>query len=145
MKKAKIISLLIIFTLCISLTSCFAEKTYSSAQKECNKILNKHQTEMEEIAINALDLETDESGYFKDYYYSCYEGRGFVKFDIGSQGMLGGQYWGLIYTDGGVLYGETEEFYFEEKNGNNIIRAEKLKGNWWFYWEDYDGTDKSNT
>ncbi len=142
-KKSKVITFCIILALCISFTSCIGGKTYSSAQKKCNRILDKYQAEMEELAIHALTSEEDEYGSFKEYSYCCYREQGFVKFDIDGQGMLGGQYWSLVYTDDGLLYGETEKYDFEEENGNNIIRAEKLNENWWFYWEDYDGTDKS--
>ena len=143
MKKKKIITLLTILAVCISFTSCFDGNTYSSAKKECSKILEKYQVQMEDIALNSLDSKADISGYFNKYYYSYYQDQGFVKFDINAQGMLGGQYWGLVYTDNGLLYDEEETYYFEEEDGNNIIRAEKIKGNWWFYWEDYDGTDNS--
>lgn len=57
--------------------------------------------------------------------------------------MLGGQYWELVYTKDGTLWGETDVYFNEEENGNNIVKAERLNGNWWYFWTDYDGTERS--
>jgi len=116
-------------------------KTYSSAKKECEKVLDKYQVQMEEIAVDSL--KTNNSGDFRDYFYSCYQEEGFVKFDIDAQGFLGGQYWELVYTEDGTLYGEPESYLYEETNGNNIVRAEKINEHWWYLWTDYDGTERS--
>ena len=96
---------------------------------------------MEQIAVDSL--LTNNSGDFGDYFYSCYQEEGFVKFDIDSQGFLGGQYWELVYTQDGTFYGETESYTHEETNGNNIVRAEKINEHWWCLWTDYDGTGRS--
>ena len=116
-------------------------KTYTSAREECKKVLNKYQIEMEQIAIDSLI--SNNSGDFRDYFYSCYQEEGFVKFDIDAQGFLGGQYWELVYTQDGKFYGESESYLHEETNGNNIVRAEKINEHWWYLWTDYDGTDRS--
>ena len=143
MENRKVVLLMIVFAVCLAFASCFGENTYSSAKEECRQILEKHQVQMEDLALNSLDSKVDQYGYFNKYYYGCHQDQDFVKFDIDGQGTLGGQYWSLVYTDNGLLYDEEEAYYFEEDDGNNIIRAEKIEGNWWFYWEDYDGTDKS--
>ena len=96
---------------------------------------------MEQIAVDSL--KTNNSGDFRDYFYSCYQEEGFVKFDIDAQGFLGGQYWELVYTEDGTLYGESESYLYEETNGNNIVRAEKINEHWWYLWTDYDGTERS--
>ena len=118
-------------------------RTYSSARQECKKVLNKYQTEMEQIAVDSLESSKNVSGHFKEYYYSCHIEEGFVSFDIDAQGFLGGQYWELVYTKDGTFYGETESYLHKETNGNNIIRAEKINGHWWYLWTDYDGTERS--
>ena len=142
--KHKIILLMTVLAACISFSSCFGENTYSSAKKESRHILEKNQIQMQEFAVSALNSKADQSGYFNEYYYYCKQEQGIVKFDIGAQGiMLGGQYWSLVYTESGLLYGEAKAYYFEEEDGNNIIRAEIIKENWWFLWIDYDGTEKS--
>ena len=46
-------------------------RTYSSARQECKKVLNKYQIEMEQIAVDSL--KTNNSGDFRDYFYSCYQ------------------------------------------------------------------------
>ncbi len=118
-------------------------KTYSSAKKECENILANHQVQMEEIAIDSLKSKKNISGDFKEYFYSCYQEEGFVTFDIDAQGMLGGQYWGLVYTQDGAYYSEKESFLYEEIRGNNIMKAERLNEHWWYLWTDYDGTNRS--
>lgn len=116
-------------------------KTYSSAKIECEKVLDKYQIQMEQIAVDSL--QTNNSSDFKDYFYSCYQDEGFVIFDIDAQGMLGGQYWDLVYTKDGTFYGESETYLYKETNGNNVVRAEKINEHWWYLWTDYDGTDRS--
>lgn len=150
-KAKKCISVSVICVIIIAITmfglyffmNSIIPKTYSSAKKECEIILAKHQAQMEEVATNSLKSEKNASGNYLDYYYSCYQEEGCVKFDIGAQGMLGGQYWELVYTEDGNLYGESKSYFYEETGGNNIIKAEKLDNCWWFLWTDYDGTDRS--
>ena len=96
---------------------------------------------MEQIAVDSL--KTNNSGDFRDYFYSCYQEEGFVKFDIDAQGFLGGQYWELVYTQDGTFYGEADSYLHEETEGNNIVRGEKINEHWWYLWTDYDGTDRS--
>jgi len=118
-------------------------KTYSTAKKECEKVLDRYQVEMEQIAADSLKLDKNISGEFKDYYYICYREEGLVTYSIDAQGMLGGQYWELVYSQDGTFYDETESYLYKETNGNNIVRAEKLSQHWWYLWTDYDGTEKS--
>ncbi|MBQ2815832.1 MAG: hypothetical protein IJE65_04115 [Clostridia bacterium] len=123
--------------------SSIVPKTYSTAKIECEKILSKHQAEMEEISNDLLKSRTNEQGYFNDWFYICYPEDNFVKFELDGQGMLGGQHWDLVYTSDGIYYGETESYLFEEADGNNIKKAERLDEHWWYVWTDYDGTEKS--
>ena len=118
-------------------------KTFSSAKNECVKVLDKYQIEMEQIAADCLESSKNVSGHFKECYYSSNIEEGFVSFDIDAQGFLGGQYWELVYTKDGTFYGETESYLYEETNGNNIVRAEKINEHWWYLWTDYDGTERS--
>ncbi len=118
-------------------------KTFSSAKNECLKVLDKYQTEMEQIAVNSLQSSENVSGHFKEYNYSCYIEEGLVSFYIDAQGFLGGQYWELVYTQDGTFYDETESYLYKETYGNNIVRAEKINEHWWYLWTDYDGTERS--
>ncbi len=118
-------------------------KTYSSAKKECEKVLEKYQVQMEETASASLYSDKTTFEEFRSYKYDIYKEGGYVKFEIDAQGMLGGQYWELVYTEGGMLYGQTENYLYEERNGNNIIKAERLNEHWWYLWTDYDGTTQS--
>ncbi len=145
MKKRIAIAAAIILALLIGMLFLKKEMTphnYGTAKKECESFLQKNNAVMEEIAVNCFREGEETSGYYKEHHYS-YE-NDFVRFYVGSQGMLGGQYWDLIYTKDGVFYGESEKYLYEEAgDGNNIIRAEKLDEHWWFLWSDYDGTDRS--
>ncbi len=110
-------------------------KTFSTAEALCVKVLENHRQELEALAAQGT------SGTFREYAYHAEDGQ--VCFSIGSQGMLGGQYWELIYTADGTYAGEITQFRYEEPDGNNIVRAKHLTGNWWYRWTDYDGTEKS--
>ena len=123
----------------------FNKFDYNKAKQTTTKYLNKNENELKKIAD--ILLETKESKekpyknikfakYFKDFDF---KGNGeYIKFNIDSQGMLGGQYYGLIYIkdkfDELITYDGTKL-----ENGNNIFIREKLKDNWYFYYDDYDG------
>lgn len=126
-------------------------ETYSSAKSDCVKVLNKNRAELDEFAEKLL-AETPQSlagEYPKTPYesfndYNCYvTNRHEAVFDIGAQGMLGGQYWSLVYTADGTYRGQSDAYY-EVWDGNNIIKAEHIDGNWWYLWEDYDATEYSD-
>ena len=125
------------------LYSSIQPKTFCSAQKQCEKVLNKYQAELEQIALDSLQSDEKVSGHFKKYYYSSNLEQSNVSFSIDAQGFLGGQYWYLVYTKDGVFCGETESYLYKEPDGNNIERAEKIDDHWWFCWIDYDGTQLS--
>lgn len=120
-------------------------KTYSTAKRQSIRVLDAHQSQMEELAVNALKSEESTPSKFRDYSYHCNQNENYVQFDVDAQGMLGGQYWALIYTQDGTYYGETEVYRYDETSGNNIVKAEKLNEHWWFQWIDYDGTARSES
>ena len=74
---------------------------------------------------------------------SNYNGKEYVYFEVGEQGFLGGQYWGIIYSKNDDIIGhnkiEIYDQYMDEGTGNNILITEKIKKNWYFYFIDYDG------
>lgn len=148
-KKIIVISIIcavIITTLTITLglfINSILPKTFSSAKKECEKVLDKYQIELEQIAVDSLQSSKNVSGHFEEYYYCCYVEEGLASFDIDAQGFLGGQYWELVYTEDGTFYGETKSYLHKETNGNNIVRAERINEHWWYLWTDYDGTERS--
>ncbi len=118
-------------------------KTYHSAKEQCEKVLDQYQGEMEKIAVDSLESANNASGKFKEYSYICHKGDGLVVFSIDAQGMLGGQYWDLVYTEDGTFGGQTESYLEQDTMGNDIIRGEKLDEHWWYLWTDYDGTERS--
>ena len=152
-KKTKRILIIVSIVVAVAILSvafslfldAIKQRTYSTAKADCEKVLEQHRVQMEEMAIDCLTSENDGSWYFLDYYCSCYSDEGFVCFEIDSQGlMLGGQYWELVYTENGTFNGKTDGFLNKEAYGNNIMKAERLDEHWWFVWTDFDGTDLSD-
>ena len=122
-----------------ALTASFVPKTHSRAKAQCERILKRNEAEMTDIAIAALESGKDNSGEFKKYYYSASQRIKTVTFDIGAQGILdNSQYWQLVYVQGGLYRGKSEEYSEEISLTNYITRAEKISGNWWFVWMDWD-------
>ena len=149
MKKTKKLLLILSSLVVVSVTVLVIilsnkPMSYSSAKSRCTYILNTHQDDMESISLKLLEGAYDETTSVKYNDYPCflYLEDEFVKFEIDGQGFLGGQYWELRYCKNGTLYGE--EKTYTNKDGNDIIRAEKITDNWWFYWIDYDGTELSS-
>ena len=139
---AKHLCLALFLCVCALLNACAAE-TYSTAKEATEEFLIENREEMEKIAVSLSDDEIENSGHYKDLYYFYDEKNDCTEFEINAQGMLGGQYWGLIYTEDGSYKGENEKYFHQEDGGNNIDIAEKIDGHWWFTWTDYDGTAKS--
>lgn len=120
----------------------FGEHTYQSAKDYSESFLKHNQEELEIIAQDILKNKQSSISEFKKAHeikYDKYEDA--VYFEIGSQGMLGGQYWRLVYTEKGTYRGESEKYTYYEEDGNNIAFAEKISENWYFYWIDYDGRE----
>ena len=63
----------------------------------------------------------------------------YIVFDLDSQGMLGGQYYGLIYSKNNKLDLIIFDEYKERGKGNNIFIRKTIKDNWYFYYDDFDG------
>ena len=150
-KKASKITVSVIFLLIAvaivglvlsSSFTTFGEHTYQSAKDFSESFLKHNQEELEDIAQDILKAKkTSISEYKKAYEIKYDEHEEAVNFEIGSQGLLGGQYWRLVYTEKGNYRGETDKYTYYEEDGNNIAFAEKLNENWYFYWIDYDGRE----
>lgn len=122
--------------------TAFGEHTYQSAKDYSEYFLKHNQEELKNIAQETLKNKRPSMNEYKKAYEIKYdEIEDAVNFEIGSQGMLGGQYWRLVYTEKGNYRGEIEKYTYYEKNGNNIAFAEKISENWYFYWIDYDGRE----
>ena len=149
-KKSKII-VSVVFSLIVVIIvgfvflpfdSAFGEHTYQSAKDLSESFLKHNQEELENIAQEALKTKQPSMNEYKKAYEIKYdENEEAVNFEIGSQGMLGGQYWRIVYTEKGNYRGEVEKYTYYEENGNNIAFAEKISENWYFYWIDYDGRE----
>lgn len=122
--------------------TAFGEHTYQSAKDLSESFLKHNQGELENIAEETLKTKRPSMNEYKKAYEIKYdENEEAFNFEIGSQGMLGGQYWRLVYTEKGNYRGETEKYTYYEEGGNNIAFAEKISENWYFYWIDYDGRE----
>ncbi len=140
-----ILSIVIIILVLLTYTTYnvfFKEEDYFSSKKSCIKYLNSNITELEYL-FNQSEYNSKES-YLKlddgkSYVVKLGENGKYVKLDIDSQGMLGGQYWGLIYCPTDYLNGKEMEIKGNTGKGNNVFITEKIKDNWYFYYDDYDG------
>lgn len=122
---------------------------YYSAKEETINYLNKNETKLTKLVneiyesklskknpLEGIDLAAYK--YSKDFNFI--NESEYVQLDINSQGMLGGQYYGLIYSKKSerdiIIYDENKE----TKNGNNYFIRQKISNNWYFYYDDYDGS-----
>jgi len=124
---------------------------YKKSESQTMKFLNDNTDKLNNLAQEYLIDHNLESKKYKIVYLIAYrdiddihnEKLETVQFECGSQGMLGGQYWGLLYIPDNHYLGEKDLYIYNEHqekgNGNNIFIRKKLKDNWFFYYDDYDG------
>lgn len=149
MNKKKIIILMsiVLFILIIVTTSFLYEMSnsdYEKARKETFHFLEKNITELEMISKECLYEKNRKTDEFKnkEYYFVKKGEKEYAVINIDAQGMLGGQYCDLIYCEDDYLDGNTIDIYDEYKetgSGNNIFIVEKIKDNWYFSYQDWDG------
>ena len=148
MRKAISVLLLVLTAVGLSCGCGTGAKSYTDARKTCDAFLVANKEEMTAIANDLLtNRQNEKSGRYKGFDYALIgsDDRGrYIKFEIGAQGLLGGQYWSLVFCPDGALFDEDMLYSWKQPDGNNIIKAEKIDGNWWYYWEDFDGTKYSD-
>ncbi len=148
-KKIIVLSSVILFIL-ISITILFLYKgsnsngDYERAKKETLSFLDENIKQLEELSKESLSKKYSEMQTFKtkEYYFDENNGKEYIVININAQGMLGGQYWYLLYCEDDFLDGKNIYIYDEYKetgSGNNIFIVEKIKDNWYFYYQDWDG------
>ena len=117
---------------------------YNKSKKITIKYLNKNEEELKKIVDELYESKSSIENPLEDIRYAeyCYDDNlnfkrkeEYIKFDIDAQGMLGGQYYGLIYSKNNY----DELLKNKEIGGNNIFIRQKIKDNWYFYYDDYDG------
>ena len=107
---------------------------YGKVEKETIKYLEQNEDELTKIAIELYENKTSKKMSYKGISYTSYnylkdfnykEKVEYVKFSIDSQGMLGGQYYGLIYikniNENLIIYDENKETNL----GNNVFVRKK--------------------
>lgn len=126
---------------------------YESAKNYTTNFLKNNKQELEKIAkkiyiekptkfIDKPYKKVSTASYHNYDEIGIFEKDSYIKFDIDSQSMLGGQYYGLIYSYNNDIYNTNIFIYDENKEtneGNNIFIREKISNNWYFYYDDYDG------
>ena len=125
-----------------------SEFNYNNAKKDTINYLNKNEKQLKELVNELYQSKSSTNNPYKDIGYATYdyledfnfkEKIEYIKVDLNSQGMLGGQYYGLIYSNFNenklIVYDE----FKETGKGNNIFIREKIKNNWYFYYDDFDG------
>lgn len=169
MKKSSLMIIIGVVIFCIyiyvtNLGKLFYKRDYdkfdfNSAKEETTLYLKENKKELENIADELYKSKTTQNNPYKNVSYVSYhnypknnnslENTEYIIFDLDSQGMLGGQYYGLIYSKNKNIYnGNSLAIYDENKetgNGNNIEIRKKIDNNWFFYYDDYDGKVQINS
>lgn len=146
-----VISIIVILSILILAFVALTNKSefdYKEAKKNTEEFLSKNEKQLTKLVDELYESKASKKGLIKGISYASYVNRDdfnfkndieYIKIDLDSQGMLGGQYYGLIYSkesnDSFIVYDEKKE----TNKGNNIFIRQKIKSNWYFYYEDYDG------
>lgn len=141
---AIIICTTIITIILISKSTKF-KLNYTNSKKEAISILNRNKEKISDIAKTVYNTKESINNPIDNITYVSYSdsnhiNKEYIQFDIDTRGMLGGQYYGLIYSNDDIIDGNIKKIH--EKNGNNTFIYEKIEDNWYFYYFDYDGKTK---
>ena len=113
---------------------------YNTAKTETIKYLGDNINSLESRCNMVLENKPEKCVKYDELSY-CYENddeKENIEIYINSQGFLGGQYWGLIYSKDDLLDGDNISIE-KSSSGNNTFIRQKVQNNWYFYYEDYDG------
>lgn len=141
----KVICILLLF---IILPGCKKEPNdYNHTRDECISIFQNNKESLSSIAEKAIEQKSDKDLSFSKVssisYNDNYDGL-YVDFSVDAQGMLGGQYWGIIYSPSDEFPNWANKLYnkigfYKEESDNNRFFCERIESNWFFYYLDYDG------
>ncbi len=113
----------------------FLNNNYESLNKLANEYLENHDLKTKKYKIvKSIRYSKTEYIYMKELEN--------VIFECNYQGSLGGQSWGLLFIPNNKYLDSKKLFIYNEKElntGNNIFIRRKLKDNWFFYYDDWDG------
>ena len=124
---------------------------YDKSKKELMEFFKTNKKELEIIAEELYEKKTSKNNPYENIRYATYKNDSefsflkkseYIQFDIDAQGMLGGQYYGLIYIKDDIYNSDDLFIYDENKEtskGNNIFIREKIANHWYYYYDDYDG------
>ena len=121
-------------------SSTIEKYDYITAKTETIKYLGNSINSLESRCNMVLENKPEKCVTYDElaYCYNDVDGKENIEIGINSQGFLGGQYWGLIYSKDDLLDGE--DISIEKSNsGNNILIKQKIQNNWYFHYYDYDG------
>lgn len=142
-----VIFLIILFSN-LSLKNKFNKFDYVSAKTNSIKYLNKNEEQLKELVDELYESKSSKEDPYKEISYASYCHRNDLDFEdkkeyiiisLDTQGILGGQYYGLIYSEETVEDLIVYDEYKETGNGNNKFIRQKIRGNWYFYYDDFDG------
>ena len=121
---------------------------YDSAKKKSYNFLYNSNDELQKLVNELYESKNSKKNPLSMVSYASYDyledfdfknKTEYIKIDLSAQGMLGGQYYGLMHVkepkEDLIVYDE----YKETQKGNNIFIRQKIEDNWYFYYEDYDG------
>lgn len=124
---------------------------YNSAKENATNYLNKNERKLIKLSNELYKNKSYKEKPYKGVYYvsyeeepeiSCWNEYNYIIFRLDAQGMLGGQYYGLIYSKEKNIFDRKKLIIYDEYNetgeGNNIFIRQKIKDNWYFYYNDWD-------
>lgn len=150
-----IITCIVVF-LSINLDIFKSRKSYSEAEKYTINYLNSNIKELTELAKTVIKEKPDKglNSTLKNIRKIYYDGDSFIPdgnyitFEFYDTGFYHDVDWGLIYSPSNNFAGEYELYTYDESvndtKGNNVYVRKKLKDNWFFYYNDYDGDTNLN-
>ena len=125
-------------------------KSYSAAEKYSMKYLDSNINQLTSIAKKVIQKKPNKGFKPKlnNVNYVSYgnginvEGN-YVTFTFEDDGIVGAVDWGLIYSPSNTFENETDLYIYDESkhslHGNNIFISKKIRKNWFFFYNDWDG------
>ena len=153
-KIAFLLIFIIIFLICITVHVCLNilfpnSKSYSEAEKYSVNYLNSNFEQLTKTAKKVIK-DKPEKGYnnniFKEIRYISYGGSSidvngnYATFYFKDDGVVHDVDWGLIYSPSNTYEGEEQLYINRDSGHNNIFIRKRISDNWFFYYDDFDGT-----
>ena len=146
----KITALIMTFVIVFMISSC-GNKSFKNSKEDTVDYAKQNIGELKKTVDDIIEMQTSNNvsyGEFDYISYKKYPEYDFIQFIYDAQGMLGVQYWGIYYSSDNKAHGENGQnielseygdgLAWIEQDGNNAYYTERIEGNWFFWYTDYD-------